>query len=136
MKLRDHFLKYYHRLMQIRDTPHSIAGGIAIGMVLGFTPLLSVKTILAIFIAWLFRCSKLSAALAVQLHDILLPVWPIILRWQYIIGFWLLHHFQRPEKVTKDKLLLGSWFHWKTLLVLWPMLVGSLVMALPLAVIC
>jgi uncharacterized protein len=141
MKLREHFLLHYHRLMQIRDTPHAIAGGIAIGMVLGFTPLVSLKTVLAIFIAWLFRCSKLSAALAVQFHDILLPIWPFILRWQYVIGFFLLHHFQMPAKLTKEKLLLGSWFHWKMLVAFfrdvgWPLLLGSLVMALPLAVIC
>ena len=56
------------------DTPHSIALGSAIGIFFGFTPLWSLKTLLSIGVAWVFRCNKLAAAIAVTLHDILSAV--------------------------------------------------------------
>src|SRR5438067_6584790 len=133
-KLRTFFHKHYHGLMQIRDTPHAIAGGLAIGVLIGFTPLLGLKTLIAVLLAWLFRCSKLSSAIGVTFHDILWLIWPLILRWQYVIGYWLLHH-ERPVKLGKH-LHLEDWLHWKTLRVLWPTFLGSLVMALPLALLC
>ena len=56
-------------LMAINDTPHSIALGSAIGIFFGFTPLWSLKTLLSIATAWLFRCNKVAAAIAVTLHE-------------------------------------------------------------------
>ena len=96
-------------LVQLHDTPHAIAGGVAIGIFVGFLPpFLPVKTLLSIFFAWIFRCSKVAAAIAVTGHDLLLPVWPLILRWEYVIGFWLLHHQMPP------KLRLGHYHCGKT----------------------
>jgi len=43
--LHEHSLK----LLAIRDTPEAIAGGVAIGIFFGFTPLFGLKTLLAIF---------------------------------------------------------------------------------------
>ncbi|MGC3990291.1 MAG: DUF2062 domain-containing protein [Chthoniobacteraceae bacterium] len=76
------FREHYHRLMQIRDTPHAIAGGLAIGVFFGMTPLIGLKTALALVFAWFTRCSKISAVIAVTLHDVLIPIAPIIFRWQ------------------------------------------------------
>ena len=132
-RFRQFLVAQYHRLMQIRDTPHAIAGGAAIGLLLGFTPLLGFKTLLAVLVAWLCRCSKLSAALAVSFHDLLLPIWPVVMRWQYQIGYYLLHrpHHLPPKIKTYhyEELL-----RWKSLGLLWPVLVGSIVLAIPLAV--
>jgi uncharacterized protein len=135
-KFRDLVVRQFHALMQIHDTPHAIAGGVAIGIFFGFTPLFSVKTLLAILIAWIFRCSKISAALAVTFHDILLPVWPVVMRQEYKIGYWLLispHHM--PPKIRRDVLLnLEHFFHWSTFVnIVWPMLVGSVVIGAPVA---
>src|SRR5438874_3609798 len=95
-KVRVFFLKHYHKLMQIRDTPHAVAGGMAIGLLIGFTPLLGFKTLLALLAAWLTRCSKLASVIGVTAHDLLWPIWPLILRWQYVIGFWVLNHRLPP----------------------------------------
>jgi len=46
--LKEHSLK----LLAIRDTPNAIAGGVAIGIFFGFTPLVGLKTLLSIFFAW------------------------------------------------------------------------------------
>jgi len=124
------------RVTQIRDTPHAIAGGVAIGLVFGFTPLFGFKTLIAVLIAWLFRCSKLSAALAVTFHDILLPIWPVILRWQFQLGFFLINRPHRlPPKFSPKHFHYENLFTWKSLHVLWPTFIGSIVIATPVAFI-
>ena len=131
---RERTKTWKHRLTQIRDTPHAIAGGVAIGFVFGFTPLFGFKTVIAVLLAWIFRCSKLSAALAVTFHDILLPIWPVILRWQFQVGFYLISHpHHLPPKFNPKHFHYENFFSFKTLHVLWPTLVGSMVLAVPLA---
>jgi uncharacterized protein (DUF2062 family) len=138
----DQYQRFKQGVSQIRDTPHAIAGGVAIGVAFGFTPFFGLKTILAVLVAWIFRCSKLSAVMAVALHDLLLPLGPFILRWQYQIGFYLISKPHRlPPKLTPkhfhfDELL--NWrdnIHWsKTFHVLWPTFIGSLVIGIPVSV--
>src|ERR1700694_5475477 len=73
-------------LMTMADTPHSIALGSAIGIFFGFTPLWSLKTLLSIAVAWVCRCNKVAAAIAVTLHDYL--TFDVFLRlvWPAIVG--------------------------------------------------
>jgi uncharacterized protein (DUF2062 family) len=126
----------YDSLKHIRDGPHAVAGGVAIGIFWGFTPMLGLKTLLSIVFAWLTRCSKISAVIAVSFHDILTPIWPIILRWEYDLGYWIVthpHHF--PERLSIEDARLSYWFHFRTLDILWPMFVGSMVFAIPSALI-
>lgn len=125
------------QIHQTRDAPHAIAGGVAIGIFWGFTPLTGLKTILSIFSAWVFRWSKIPAVIAVAFHDILLPIWPVILRWEYQIGFWILNNPHRfPPKLGIKKLHLAQLLQWKTFEFLWPTFVGSCVIGLPFALIC
>jgi len=138
---RSQFQRFKQGVSQIRDTPHAIAGGVAIGVVFGFTPFFGLKTLLAVLVAWLFRCSKLSAVMAVTLHDVLLPLGPFILRWQYQIGFYLISRPHRlppkfsPKHFHFDELMNWREVHWsKTLHVLWPTFIGSLVIATPLSI--
>jgi uncharacterized protein (DUF2062 family) len=124
----------WHKLHQLRDAPHAIAGGVAVGIFWGFTPLTGLKTLLSIFFAWVFRCSKIPAVIAVTFHDVLLPVWPVILLWEYKIGFWLLSHPHRlPPKLAVSKVHFAQLFQWKTLELLWPTFLGSCVIGLPIA---
>lgn len=99
-RLRDFIVKQYHALLQIRDKPHAIAGGVAIGIFFGFL-FVPMKTALSLLTAWLLRCSKIAAVIAVTAHDVLIPFLPIYLRWEYIIGYWILHH-QMPPKLRID----------------------------------
>jgi len=113
LKINQFIKNQLRRLRDIRDAPEAVAGGVAIGMFLGFSPLFGIKTLLAIGLAWLFRCSKLAAAIAVTLHDILLPVAPFVLRMEYDIGYWLLSSPHRwPERIHLEKLVMAEWFHW------------------------
>ncbi|HEY5812860.1 MAG TPA: DUF2062 domain-containing protein [Terrimicrobiaceae bacterium] len=134
-KLIDHFKSLGKKLVTLRDTPHAIAGGVAIGVFIGFTPLFGVKTLLSLGVAYLLRCNRIAAVIAVCLHDVLAPLWPVLLRLEYDIGFWLLnnpHHF--PPKMEMHHIHIGDMLKWTTFFdVGLPLLIGSLVLAAPAA---
>jgi uncharacterized protein (DUF2062 family) len=131
--LHEHSLK----LLAIRDTPEAIAGGVAIGIFIGFTPLIGLKTVLTILLAWLTRCNILAAVIASAAHDILWPVMPVIFRWEYDVGYWLLsspHHL--PPPLHRAHLEMRAWRNWTHLLSVGkPLLVGSLVCSAPFALL-
>jgi uncharacterized protein len=122
-------------LMAIADTPHSIALGSAIGIFFGFTPLWSIKTLLSIGAAWVLRCNKIAAAIAVTLHDVLIFIMPAVYFAEYKMGYWALHgsvpvHHVRLHFGLKDYL---NWSVFSRLV--WPAFVGSLFLAIPSAII-
>jgi len=77
---------HHMTLMTIADSPHSIALGSAIGIFFGFTPLYPLKTLLSIAVAWVCRCNKIAAAIAVTLHDVLIWAMPAIYVAEYHLG--------------------------------------------------
>ena len=131
----DYLRSHWHALIQLHDTPHSIAGGTAIGVFFGFTPLFGFKTLLGILVAWGFRCSRIAAAVGVTLHDVIIPLMPVLLRAEYGAGYWILSHPHHwPDKFRVENLRLHEWLHWKMFhQVIWPTFLGSLVIGLPLA---
>jgi uncharacterized protein (DUF2062 family) len=134
-KLLDHFKALGARLVTLRDTPHAIAGGVAIGVFIGFTPLFGVKTLLSLGAAYLLRCSPIAAVIAVSLHDVITPLWPVLLRIEYDLGFWVLsnpHHF--PPKMEMHHIHFSELMKWTTFFNLGlPLLIGSLFLAAPAA---
>jgi uncharacterized protein len=136
-KLAGHFKSLAAKLVTLRDTPHAIAGGVAIGVFIGFTPLFGIKTLLSLGIAYLLRCNPIAAVIAVSLHDVVTPLWPFLLRLEYDIGFWLLsnpHHF--PPKMEMHHIHVGEMLKWTTFFhVGFPLLLGSLFLAAPAALI-
>ncbi len=137
MNLRRWFHEHSLKLLAIRDTPEAIAGGVAIGIFFGFTPLFGLKTLSAIFVAWLTRSNILAAVLAATLHDIVLPIMPVIYRWEYDVGFWLLsqpHHW--PPSLLKAPWEEHKWRSWAIIYTIGrQLLLGSLVCATPLALL-
>jgi len=131
--LHEHSLK----LLAIRDTPEAIAGGVAIGIFFGFTPLFGLKTALTILFAWLTRSNIIAAVIASAAHDIFLPLMPVIFRWEYNVGFWLLsepHHL--PPPLSKMRWEGHSWRSWTTFFTVGkPLLVGSVLCSAPFAVL-
>ncbi len=129
--LADHHMT----LMTMADTSHSIALGSAIGIFFGFTPLWSLKTLLSIAVAWLCRCNKIAAAIAVTVHDVLIFVMPAIYFAEYKVGCWVLH---RPPPVHRIRFHFGlyDYLHWGVFQrLVWPAFIGSLFLALPSAII-
>src|SRR5881397_4296594 len=105
--LADHHMT----LMTIADTPHSIALGSAIGIFFGFTPLWSLKTLLSIVIAWICRCNKIAAAIAVTLHDVLIFAMPAVYLAEYKLGWWTLYH-HAPDRVRFGHFGLHDYLSW------------------------
>jgi uncharacterized protein (DUF2062 family) len=130
--LREHSLK----LLAIRDTPEAIAGGVAIGFFFGFTPLFGLKTIFAIFFAWVTRSNIIAAVLAGTLHDLALPVMPVVWRLEYRLGYWLLNQEwpQRMSRVGFRPLNWRNWLRWDYLRTVGtPWLLGSILVGAPVS---
>src|SRR4051812_16847720 len=108
--LKQWLTDHHMTLMAIADSPHSIALGSAIGIFFGFTPLYSLKTLLSITTAWLFRCNKIAAVIAVTLHDVLFFAMPAIYFAEYKLGCWVLG---RPRAVHDpfDRFRVAHFFH-------------------------
>ncbi|HLP75437.1 MAG TPA: DUF2062 domain-containing protein [Candidatus Paceibacterota bacterium] len=137
MNIRSWFRDHSLKLLAIRDTPEAIAGGVAIGIFFGFTPLFGVKTISAIFFAWLTRSNILAAVIAGALHDLLLPLMPVVYIWEYKLGYWLLADpHQWPAKLSKVHLGWHEWRNWRSFLTIGkPLLLGSVLCGIPMAIL-
>ena len=75
-----------HLVARQKGSKHSIALGIAIGFFWGFSPLFGFKTLFSFLTAWLVRANKIAALVAVTLHDVFLPVYPLFLALSYFVG--------------------------------------------------
>ena len=136
---RKRWLVAHHMtLMTIADTPHSIALGSAIGIFFGFTPLYPLKTLLSIGVAWIARCNKIAAAIAVTLHDVVIWAMPAIYIAEYHLGCWSL---RRPaaHRIRFRQFGLHDYVDWHVFSrvvwpTFWPAFVGSLFLAIPSAI--
>jgi uncharacterized protein len=135
--LLEHFKALGSKLVTLRDTPHAIAGGVAIGVFVGFTPLFGIKTLLSLGGAYLLRCNPIAAVIAVSLHDIVTPVWPVLLRVEYDLGYWLLSHpHHLPPQMDMHHIHVSEMLKWTTFFHIGlPLLLGSLFLAIPAAVL-
>ena len=130
---------HHMTLMAINDSPHSIAFGSAIGVFFGFTPLYPLKTLLSIAVAWICRCNKLAAAIAVTLHDVLIWAMPAVYFGEYQLGCWMLRR-SAAHRVHLRHFALHDYFNWHVFSRLiwptfWPAFVGSLFLAIPSAIV-
>jgi uncharacterized protein len=140
MNLRRWFHDHSLRLLAIRDTPEAIAGGVAIGIFFWFPPVFGLKTLGAIFLAWLTRSNILAAVIAVTLHDVLVPFMLVVYRWEYCLGYWLLsvprhwpHPLSRQDWLLRPRLTDWRAF-WRTFSTIGrPLLLGSVIIGVPVA---
>ena len=130
-------VKKFHELLDAKDAPHSVAGGTAIGVFFGFLPIFGLKTLSAMGASMVTRCSVVASVIGVSAHDLLLPIWPLIIRYQFQIGYWVLshpHHFAPP--LTKQD------FHFSEIMQMdnfidigLPLALGGTVIALPISIV-
>ena len=134
-KLVDHFHALRKKLLDVQDAPHALAGGVAIGMFIGFTPLFGVKTLLCLGIAFLLRCNPLAAVISVTLHDVVAPLWPVLLGLEYEIGAFLLEKVNgTPPEIHTMHFHIHDVMQWTTFFgVGLPMLIGSMFLSAPAA---
>lgn len=136
-KLAAHFRSLREKLLDLRDAPHALAGGVAIGMFIGFTPLFGLKTLLCLALAWLLRCNPIAAVIAVSLHDVVTPIWPVLLELEFKIGWEVLTILHdAPPAPPSMHFHIRDVMQWTTFLgVGLPMLVGSMFLSAPAAFI-
>lgn len=134
-----------HKILELKDSQHAIAGGVAVGIFFGFTPFFGLKTLLSLGVAWLFGVNMIAAVVAVSLHDIIIVLSPILMRVEYQAGFWMIHqhlpppmtlhhhHIKMSEVLYAVNHPLSS--HWWSAFykVGLPLTLGSLVIAVPSA---
>ena len=134
-KLAAHFQSLREKLLNLRDAPHALAGGVAIGMFIGFTPLFGMKTLLCLALAYLLRCNPIAAVISVSLHDVVTPFWPVLLEIEYKIGWDFLGWLREaPPQPPSLHFHLRDVMQWTTFLgVGLPMLIGSLFLSTPAA---
>jgi hypothetical protein len=126
-----------YRLLSPEARPESVALGFALGLFLGFTPLFGLKTLLALLLAMLFRCSKLAAVIGCTLHDVLWPFAPFLLRAEYQLGYWCLsspHHF--APTLHLGHVQLHAALSWSSIFTTAkPLLIGSAILGTPIAAV-
>ena len=121
------------KLWTAGESPAAVAFGFSVGIFVGLSPLFGLKTVLTVAVTRLFRGSVIAALLAIALHDVVLPVMPLLLRWEYDVGWWLLSHpHQWPAAFHLSHQGLRVWTHWSTYRAAGvPLLLGWLILCGP-----
>lgn len=136
-KIAGYFRSLVSKLLDLHDAPHSLAGGVAIGMFMGFTPLFGLKTLLCVGAAYILRCNPIAAVIAVSLHDVVTPFWPVLLEIEYAIGSRIVGFFDGlPHPASVTDFHIHDLMKWTTFFTIGlPMLIGSLFLSAPAAAI-
>jgi uncharacterized protein (TIGR03546 family) len=74
----------YERFIRIRGTPKEIALGFALGLFLGLSPSLGIQTVVAVFLASIFKWNKYAAAIGVWVTNPFTA--PFIYSATYLVG--------------------------------------------------
>jgi uncharacterized protein len=120
------------KVLEIQDSPHAIALGIAIGIFWGFTPMYGLKTVLTLLSAMSLRANKIAAVVAVSLHDLLFPIFPAVFEIEYLLGKKVLELFGVTVHAEHlHGLHLKELMNWTTFVNLGePMLIGTFLFGL------
>ena len=133
---------FVYRVLHVDDTPHRIALGLAIGIFITWTPTMGFQMLLTVLLASLVRANKFVGVPFVWISN---PVTAVPLYgFNFIVGTWVLpgeHSFERfYASVSKAAFAGGGWLNkvaawWEaTIDFFWPLWVGSIVVAVVLAV--
>lgn len=125
------FRSVFRALIHLSDTPERTALAFALGVFLGFSPLIGLHTVLGLLLAFLFRLNRLAVILGVWSN---LP-WLIVPFYAFStwLGVWLLGLSEaiEPPELSFYELFRPEFWEW--LLSQWRLLIpafwGSLVLA-------
>jgi uncharacterized protein (DUF2062 family) len=92
------FRYIYLRLIRLKDQPHELALGMAIGIFIGMTPTIPFHTVVAVALALIFKASKITAAVGTWICNPL-TIYPIY-KYSYEIGSFILR-FDHNEKILR-----------------------------------
>jgi uncharacterized protein (DUF2062 family) len=121
------FLEKFRSIFQVRETPHQIAMSFAVGVLMGISPLIGLHTIGAFFIAWLLGLNRFIAVAGVYVTNpwTIVPIYSFSL-WlgAKVIGLQQILPNIEWNNVT-SMYLIRELTH-----LIWPFVVGSLIMGL------
>jgi hypothetical protein len=124
------WLRYHYlRLVRLNDTPEKIAGGLALGVVLGILPTFGLGVVIALLVAGIFRVNKVSAIAG----TLVMNPWTATFFWaaSYMVGSLVMGN-NIAETVGLIKTLKTHTDLWKSLLtskLLVPYIVGDLIVS-------
>ena len=118
------------RAMRIAGSPHAIAAGLAMGALSSFTPFLGLHFLLAFGLTAVLGGNMLAAALGTAVGNPL--TFPLIWALSYRVGRWVLGQPAAADAVAEPVNLLQHSFL-SVGPMLWPMVVGGVILGLPVA---
>jgi len=93
---RYHPRAFVRKILQIDDTPHSIALGTSLGMLIGMTPTVGIQIIIAALVCTAVRANRIAGIITVFVSNPLTMV-PI-----YWADYWLGAKLLGAEKISKE----------------------------------
>lgn len=77
----------FHRVARLPGTPYAIAGGLACGAAISFTPFLGMHIVLSALLAWIIRANIISSVIGTVVGN---PwTFPFIWVWVFELGHWM-----------------------------------------------
>lgn len=84
-----------NRILHVDDSPERSARGIAIGLFVGFLPLLGIQMVIAFFVAKILKANKVLAMLSAWISN---PLTAVFIYYPcYRVGSFLLSHSGKPQ---------------------------------------
>jgi len=95
------YLEY--KVLHIDDTPHKIALGLALGLFIGWTPLIGLHILLAIIFSTLLRANKFAAFVSIWVSNIF--TFFIIYYPAYLFGSFLFNIFAPSRVLSRQQVI-------------------------------
>ncbi|KJR40081.1 hypothetical protein MCHI_004005 [Candidatus Magnetoovum chiemensis] len=76
------FKEKFNEISGFKDSPLKLAASFGVGVFIGFTPLLGLHTVMAIFIAWAFKLPKVPTLLGAYINN------PLTIIPLYMFSLW------------------------------------------------
>jgi uncharacterized protein (DUF2062 family) len=123
----------YSRFLKIRGQPREIALGFALGLFVAMTPTMGFQIAIAVFLATLLKCNKISAALGVWITNPITA--PFIYGACYLIGHQF-YHVPKSQLLPKDLGVRSFYLMFqKAPDIFIALIIGGVIIGLPLAIV-
>jgi uncharacterized protein (TIGR03546 family) len=123
----------YTRFLKMRGEPREIALGLALGVMVGMSPFMGFHTLIAVFLALLFKWNKITAALGVQITNVFTApfIYPVV----YMVGSHILGVSSLPNPKAHLSLEAVMELIKRSPLIMLDLTVGGIVLGIPLSLL-
>lgn len=130
MGFKERFKEEIKKIISIEDKPHSVALGVAIGLLFGITPLFGIKMPLAVALSFITRGNVIATLVVVGLADICVPALAFVYYFEYKLGcliFNVASHYASWDLIDEHD-MMPSWI--RLLKKGMPLFVGSIALGI------